>query len=333
MTQEEAEAYLARLIEEAKKEILFGVKRKTALAFVEAAVMYRSEITHLSSRTDVEARIGWWVDKIGNVPLEDIRNNTLKPYTCELLAAGKSPKTVNEYIAVVSTILRRAAGRWENENGEPYLDAAPNIEKLPRDPARLLKLGLPLPKEPYPLSWDEQAALFAELPEYLATMALFKVNTGLRQQEVCQLAWRWEKEWGFSIPKGLHTKMRRGRPVVLNRIARNIVESQRGLHPTWVFTHNGKAIRKMHVTAWKRAWVRAGLPVSNEWTRGVHLLRNTFASRLRDAGVDEWTVRDLLGHQGRDVTRLYSVPTIRVLQEAVEKICERQDHVILRAVR
>ena len=89
----------------------------------------------------------------------------------------------------------------------------------------------------------------------------------------------------------------------------------------------------MHVTAWKRAWERAGLPVSNEWTRGVHLLRNTFASRLRDAGVDEWTVRDLLGHKGRDVTRLYSVPTIRVLQEAVEKICERQEHVILRAVR
>jgi hypothetical protein len=34
--------------------------------------------------------------------------------------------------------------------------------------------------------------LFQELPDHLARMALFKVNTGLREQEVCGLKWEYE---------------------------------------------------------------------------------------------------------------------------------------------
>ncbi len=36
---------------------------------------------------------------------------------------------------------------------------------------------------PYPLNFDEQTRLFRELPAHLARMALFKVNTGCREQE------------------------------------------------------------------------------------------------------------------------------------------------------
>jgi hypothetical protein len=34
--------------------------------------------------------------------------------------------------------------------------------------------------------------LFQELPDHLAKMALFKVNTGTREQEVCGLKWSYE---------------------------------------------------------------------------------------------------------------------------------------------
>lgn len=47
-------------------------------------------------------------------------------------------------------------------------------------------------RKPYPLSWEEQSILFAELPPHLQTMAMFKVNTGCREQEVCKLQWDWE---------------------------------------------------------------------------------------------------------------------------------------------
>jgi integrase len=52
-------------------------------------------------------------------------------------------------------------------------------------------------REPYPLSWEEQEQLFAELPEHLREMALFAVNTGCRDQEICQLRWIWQINVSF----------------------------------------------------------------------------------------------------------------------------------------
>ena len=43
-----------------------------------------------------------------------------------------------------------------------------------------------------PLSWEEQARLFQQLPKHLGRMALFKVNTGCKDQEVCGLKWEGE---------------------------------------------------------------------------------------------------------------------------------------------
>ena len=63
-----------------------------------------------------------------------------------------------------------------------WLETAPKIKLFPVKDAR----------SPYPLSREEQALLFQELPDHLARMALFKVNTGLREQEVCGLKWEYE---------------------------------------------------------------------------------------------------------------------------------------------
>jgi integrase len=47
------------------------------------------------------------------------------------------------------------------------------------------------------------------MPDHLARMALFKVNTGCREQEVCSLRWEWEVEFPeletsvFIIPEAL----------------------------------------------------------------------------------------------------------------------------------
>jgi len=41
---------------------------------------------------------------------------------------------------------------------------------------------------------DEQPALFQEQPDYRARTSLFKVNTGLREQEVSGLKWTDEVE-------------------------------------------------------------------------------------------------------------------------------------------
>src|SRR6056300_1866353 len=91
-------------------------------------------------------------------------------------------------------------------------------------------------RKPYPLSWDEQRELFKALPDHLARMCLFKVNTGCREQEVCQLRWDWEipvpelETSVFIVPES-RVKNREDRLIVLNRIASSVIEKVRGMHP------------------------------------------------------------------------------------------------------
>ena len=100
------------------------------------------------------------------------------------------------------------------------------------------------------MSWREQKELFAELPDYLAQMATFAVNTGCRDGEICRLRWAWEvplPEFATSvfILPGEYVKNGEPRLVVLNRVAREVVDHRRGIDPVHVFTYEGRPILRM----------------------------------------------------------------------------------------
>ncbi len=108
--------------------------------------------------------------------------------------------------------------------------------------------------------------------------------------------------------------------MVLNRVARSVVDEVRGQHPERVFTYQGKPVNCMNSTAWRRAWRQAGLPTDG-FKHGVHNLRHTFGRWLRSAGVPLETRKVLLGHRNGDITTHYSAPEIQELIDAVERLC------------
>jgi integrase len=193
--------------------------------------------------------------------------------------------------------------------------------------------------EPYLLSWEEQRRFFKLLPDYLHRMALFKVNTGLRAQGVCWLRWDWE----FELPE-LNTsvfitpgkaveyldgiwpgeKNKEDQVVVLNRVAKSVIDGQRGLHSDYVFPYRGKRIFQMNNSGWQTAWKKAGLPTDGGYTKGPHNLKHTFDRRLRAAGVSFETRKVLLHHKSGDVTTHYSPAELEELINAVEKIVEKE---------
>ncbi len=194
-----------------------------------------------------------------------------------------------------------------DRQGKTWLETAPKIKLFSVKDAR----------PPYPLTREEQALLLKELPDHLARMALFKVNTGLREQEVCRLKWDYEVKVPelntsvFIIP-GEQIKNGEERLVVLNKIAKSVVESVRGLNPVYVFVRvqkkggESQPVTKMNNTAWKAARERAAdawaeahgelAPVGFRSIR-VHDLKHTFGRRLRAAGVLFEDRQDLLGHR------------------------------------
>jgi len=113
--------------------------------------------------------------------------------------------------------------------------------------------------------------------------------------------------------------------VVLNRIARNVVEGERGKHLGVVFTYHGERLARVRNHAWKKARDRAGLPEVR-----VHDLRHTFGHRLRAAGVSFEDRQDLLGHKSARITTHYSSPDLIRLLDAANVLCEKRPATVLR---
>ncbi|GAB6041864.1 hypothetical protein [Endothiovibrio diazotrophicus] len=181
-SRSEAEAYLIQRLAELKDE----ARRKDQgfYTFEEAALRYLEEIADKSSADTVAMHLDQLLPFLGRRPLEQVHDGTLKAYVDHETGRGKAPKSINNGIGVVSAVLNRAARVWRSEEGTPWLRQAP-----PRL-SRLSTKGKQA--KPYPLSWAEQDRLFGELPAHLEEAALFAVNTGCREQEVCQLRWEWE---------------------------------------------------------------------------------------------------------------------------------------------
>lgn len=116
----------------------------------------------------------------------------------------------------------------------------------------------------------ERKPLLPSAVGHLQARALYKVNTGRREQEVCKLRWEWEikvpelETSVFLIPADFGggfedsgVKNGEERLVVLNDVARSIICKQRGLDPEWAFPYEGRALHRMNDTAWRSARKRA----------------------------------------------------------------------------
>ncbi|MBS0375717.1 MAG: tyrosine-type recombinase/integrase [Proteobacteria bacterium] len=307
----EAERFLARLMEQVRQASVYGVR--PTRTFEQAAAKFVLENRQKRSLDSDVGRLKGLMPFLGQYPLDRIHMGVLQPWIDRRRKEEVSTGTINHGLKVVRRILNLAATDWMDEFGLTWLAVAPKVRLLPDTEKR----------QPYPMTWDEQGRLVKELPDHLAAMALFGVNTGCRDSEICGLRWDWEvkvPELGtsvFMIP-GRHVKNGDDRLVVLNRVAESIVASRRGRHPTHVFVHRDQPVKRMLNGAWLRARVRAGLPQVR-----VHDLKHTFGRRLRAAGVSFEDRQDLLGHRSGRITTHYSAAELSKLIEAANQVCDR----------
>ncbi|HNP35035.1 MAG TPA: tyrosine-type recombinase/integrase [Woeseiaceae bacterium] len=287
--------------------------------FEQAALQYVEEIAEKSSADTIAMHLDQLMPFIGNLPLAHVHDGTIAPFIKHERARGLAPKSINNALGCVATILNRAARVWRDQEGRPWLAQAPaRISRLPVKGKQARS---------YPLSWAEQNRLIKDMPRHLADPVLYGINTGCREQEICQLRWDWEVEIPeletsvFILPEEI-TKTSTERVVVLNAVAKRVIESRRGIHEDFVFTYRGHPMRKLNGTAWKRAWRKAGLPTEKGIRKGVHNLRHTCGRRLRSAGVPLETRKALLGHADGDITTHYSAAELDELRQAAEKIVD-----------
>ena len=319
---EEAERTLARVMEKVRQIQVYGMRADRS--FEQAAAKYVLEHQHKRSLRDDISRLKTLMPWIGQVPLNKLHMGVLRPWIDERSRADIAVGTINQGLQSVRRILNLAASEWMDDQGLTWILTPPKIKLLPDRHKR----------QPYPLNWDEQERLFHALPEHLRDMALFAVNTGCRDSEVCSLRWEWEvvvpaMATSVFIVPGSRVKNGADRLVVLNTVAASVIDRRRGLHDTHVFAYRDAPIYRMLTSAWKRARLRTALPQVR-----VHDLKHTFGRRLRAAGVSFEDRQDLLGHRSSRVTTHYSAAELSHLIEAANKVCgggsEQPELVVLR---
>jgi hypothetical protein len=345
--RQEAEQYLIHRLEKLRQEKVYGVRE--VRTWREAATRFLVEFKDQASIALSASHIEQLDPYIGDLPITHIDDGTLAAFKRDRqkptktangkVKPGVSNRTVNIALQRVVRILNLCHRKWRDAEKRPWLDSVPMISMLEEKRSS---------RKPYPLSWEEQSMLFAEIPDHLLRMALYKVNSGSREQEVCKLQWDWEirvPELGtsvFLIPSefgGRHEKAgvknRDERLVVLNRVAMSIIDGQRGLHTKYVLPYGQPdeygptAMHRMNDTAWKSARIRAAAKWEKEHKSPahpgfrsirIHDLKHTFGRRLRAANVTEEDRKALLGHKNGSITSHYSTAELEHLIEAANKV-------------
>lgn len=306
---EQAERYLAQLIENRRKEKVYG--ERLDRTFNQASARYIDEYSHKRSLDRDIATLKAIMPYIGEVALLKIHSGTLDDFIKDRKKSGISAGTLNRDMAIVRRVLSLSARLWRDDQGRAWLDTVPMLPTIEG-----------IKRKPRPISWQEQEALLKALPAYLADMTLFALNTGLRDQEICAMKWSDEcKVNGLDttvfIISEERAKNEHERIVPLNSVAQSIVASRRGNQSDFVFDYEGRKLLRINNKAWRKARESVDLKEVR-----VHDLRHTFGMRLRAAGVGFEDRQDLLGHHAGRITTHYSKVEINRLIECVELLCE-----------
>ena len=168
-SRREAEKRLIRRLAEIEEEV--ERHDNAEYLFEEAGLRYLSEVAHKASADDIAYHLDQLFPFIGKLPLAQVHNGTVQPFIDHELARGLAPKSINNVLTIVGTVLNRSAKLWRDEHGRPWLSQAP---------ATISRLSVKgRQARSYPLSWREQDALIRLMPRHLADAVLFAITPGV----------------------------------------------------------------------------------------------------------------------------------------------------------
>lgn len=252
-------------------------------------------------------RLKWFDEYLTNLPLKDITPELIQKLRAVRLAET-SKSTTNRYMALLRMLLRLAEREWE------WLERAPTVPMYPIET-----------KEPRFLTREQFATLKKKMPPYMAQLAEFSVETGLRMRNVTGLRWSpvdpdleelapyVDVERGMVIVPAVKAKAGETIAVPLSARARAIVKKLKGQHATHVFTYRGKPMDDCNGHRFKKAAKAAGVP----WLRW-HDLRHTWASWHIQAGTPPHVLQELGAWKSPAMVKRYGHLTVDHLRAFVE---------------
>lgn len=293
------------------------------------------ETSRKAGKEDIKKIRTNFFDNFGDKKLLDILPLDIERWRSKRLMAGVKPATVNRDIATLKSTLSKAKA-WGFITYNPLesikpikLDVIGKIRFLEIDEEKRLRKALDqremqlIEKRKSANEWRRSRGyeLFPEdLCDYMKTMILLSINTGLRRGELFDLKWENVDFNRSNLVLGGHiTKSGLTRHIPLNKEALSALrEWRKNTNSNELVFPNKDAKRLNNV---KRSWATI-LRMADIKNFRWHDMRHHFASRLVMAGVDLNTVRELLGHADIKMTLRYAHLAPEHKARAVEKLVE-----------
>lgn len=243
-----------------------------------------------------------WISIIGNIPISDISLKSVEKFKSEMIGF-LSPTTVNMRFRALRASFTIAV-KWGYLEKNPFK----GIKELP-----VATGGLPR----YLTEAEIQRIFSVVKDERFRLIIEFYINTGGRLREVSNLTWRDIDLNKKTLSFRHDTKFNKTRIIVLNSRAIEILNTIKTNSPEDKLNDKIIKLSPSYISKRFKYYIRrADLPESITF----HSLRHTHASLLIMAGVDIYTVKELLGHSSLKVTERYSHLSSAHKFEAVEKL-------------
>jgi integrase len=262
------------------------------------------------------------VPALGCKPLDAIENEDVQRFKAEL--AHKAPKTVNNVLTVLTTLLRVAVD-WGV------------IERMPCK-ITLLRTAQPVATFHDFAAYERliDAAKFVDAQAHL--VVLLGGDAGLRCGEIMALEWtdidlskrqltvqRSEWKGHVTLPKG-----GRSRVVPMTVRLGSALTTHRHLRgPRVLCRKDGSPLTQKNVRDYVQRAARRSFAKSD----GVHVLRHTFCSHLAMRGAPARAIQELAGHVSLSTTQRYMHMSPAAIESAIRLLdrpgsdCESGDRV------
>lgn len=259
----------------------------------------------LAERQQVPSKVVEMLEFFG----QDVLIQSLKPKRIDefkehlMTAQGNTGKTVNRKLAVLSKILHLAV-EWE------MLDAVPRIKREVEQQGRIRWLT-PVEIQQITDHWLKIDGLHLMI-DWLYT----SIDTGLRPSELRQVTSQDIQGGMLHIHKGAGQK----------HGTRTIPLTPRALGVFQRLASNGTAGQELFgwltedhlVKQWDK--MRDAISMADDPLFVAYTTRHTFAVRMLEAGVDVFTLKDLMGHSKIETTLIYAHVTGRLKVAAMDKL-------------
>lgn len=181
--------------------------------------------------------------------------------------------------------------------------------------ARLYKRS----RVPRYLSKEEVSFILKNLQEPYKTMLSFAYLAGMRRAEILNLTWG---QIDFSLQVvNVFGKGRKTRVVNLHPILREMLDSSTPHTPTslvWPSPFSREPNKPFHHTVlwYEIERVKKKLGITKRIT--PHMLRHSFATHMRQAGIGLDVIKELLGHSNISTTMIYAHVGDHQMKEAID---------------